>query len=108
MHFTTLYDSAFGYRLPYTHAAVLETLRCSTILPTPSAREATDDFYFRGYPIKKGTSLITNVHAVHYSKSLWGDPQNFRPERFLNASGTAIEKKTVNLLASFGAGTLSK
>lgn len=80
-------------------------LRYSTILPTPTAREATEDFYFRGYLIKKGTCLITNVHAIHFSKYLWGDDvKNFRPERFLNSSGTAVEKKMADLLATFGAG----
>lgn len=49
---------------------------------------------------------MTNVYAVHFSKSLWGDPQNFRPERFLNSCGTAVDKKMADSLASFGAGLL--
>lgn len=81
-------------------------LRCSTILPLPSAREATEDFIFRGYLIKKGTSILTNVHAIHYDEQTWGDPHNFRPERFLNSSGTEIDKKKFDLLAPFGAGML--
>lgn len=91
-------------RLPYTSAAVLEMFRHSTVIPAPTAREATEDFYFRGYLIRKGTAIVTNVHAVHFSESLWGDAKNFRPERFLNADGTGIDKNKADLLETFGAG----
>lgn len=96
-------DSSLKSRLPYTCATILEIFRYSTIAPTPAPREALDDFYFRGYFIKKGTSLITNVHATHFNES-WGDPMNFRPERFLTSSGTEIDQKVADRLNSFGAG----
>lgn len=83
---------------------MLELFRYSTIAPVPAAREATEDFYFRGYLIRKSTSLIFNVHAVHYDERVWGDPLNFRPERFLTEDGTQINQKIADQLQVFGAG----
>lgn len=99
-------DSSMKDRLPYTFATVLEIFRYATIAPTPAPREATEDFYFRGYHIKRGTCLITNVHATHFNEAIWGDPQNFRPERFLNSSGMGIDLKIADRLNSFGAGKM--
>lgn len=31
--------------------------------------------------------MLANIWAVHNDPKLWGDPQNFRPERFLNDKG---------------------
>ncbi len=103
MQYRLLFKLLF-IRLPYTSAAVLEMFRHSTVIPAPTAREATEDFYFRGYLIRKGTAIVTNVHAVHFSESLWGDATNFRPERFLNDDGTGIDKSKADLLETFGAG----
>lgn len=92
-------------RLPYTNATVLEILRQSTVVQLPSPREATEDFYFRGrYFIPKGMSCMPNIYAIHHDKEVWGDPQNFRPERFLNQSETEVKQEVAGKLLSFGAG----
>lgn len=100
-----LITSDMKSKLPYTHATVLEILRQSTIIPMPSPREATEDFYFRGkYFIPKGMPCLPNTYAIHHDKDLWGDPESFRPERFLNKDETALDQKTVDKLIAFGAG----
>ncbi|CAL8148556.1 unnamed protein product [Orchesella dallaii] len=90
-------------RLPYTQAAVLECLRYSVVLPFPPARQASDDFYFHDYFIKKGTVIMPNLEAVHFDEALWGDPRNFRPERFLKKDMT-IDSKLASNLVQFGGG----
>ena len=31
---------------------------------------------------------MINVYSVHMDKDYWGDPETFRPERFLTPEGT--------------------
>ncbi|CAL8127750.1 unnamed protein product [Orchesella dallaii] len=97
-------DSSMKSKLPYTSAVFLEVFRYSTVVPIPTAREATDDFIFRGFFIKKGTGIIANTQAVHFSEKLWGDPYTFRPERFLSEDGSGVDMKKADLLLTFGYG----
>ncbi|CAL8116967.1 unnamed protein product [Orchesella dallaii] len=94
---------AMKTELPYTNAAILETLRYSTVVPFPPMRKAAEDFYFRGYFIKKNTALLPNVYAAHFCESIWGDPHRFRPERFLTLNGE-IDQKLADFVIPFGGG----
>ena len=61
------------------------------------------DTQLRGYDVPKGTWLIGNLHVAHHDKQIWGDPQNFRPERFLNSNGTlTVEKNEAFMPFSVG------
>jgi methyl farnesoate epoxidase / farnesoate epoxidase len=31
--------------------------------------------------------VTVNLRSVHMDKQLWGDPENFRPERFIGPDG---------------------
>ncbi|GLH03092.1 Cytochrome P450 306a1, partial [Gryllus bimaculatus] len=75
------------FNLPYTEAIIRETLRYNTLLPLALPHLAAEDATLGGYDIPKNTIVICNLHAVHHDKELWGDPQNFRPERFLDDHG---------------------
>ena len=45
-----------------------------------------------GYTIpKKDAVLFCNLYAVHNAKKTWGDPEVFRPERFLNDNGEFVK-----------------
>ena len=39
---------------------------------------------FAGYHIPKDTVIAANLYYVNNSKDIYGDPQHFRPERFLD------------------------
>jgi cytochrome P450 len=36
-----------------------------------------------GKVIPKGSIIFAFVYGVHMNENAWGDPQNYRPERFL-------------------------
>ena len=40
-----------------------------------------------GHPIPAGTQVFPNIWALHMNKEAWGDPEAFRPERFLDDNG---------------------
>lgn len=70
--------------LHYLQAIVKETLRMYPPGPLAGPREAIDDCYIGDYHVSKGTRLIVNIWKLHRDPQIWSDPDEFRPERFLN------------------------
>jgi cytochrome P450 len=89
-------------RMPYTCATVEEIFRLSHIAPMPVARKCMADFVYRGYLIHQGTAVFFNTAAVMMDKNYWGDPEVFRPERFLDSSGTKVVNTERNLPFGYG------
>jgi len=56
----------------------------------------------RGFDILKGTLVFANLYQAHHDPKVWGDPEKFRPERFLNPDGTCMRRH--ESLMPFGAG----
>ncbi|XP_071738088.1 xanthotoxin 5-hydroxylase CYP82C4-like [Rutidosis leptorrhynchoides] len=71
-------------KLTYLQAIVKETLRMYPPGPLAGPREAIEDCNIGGYHVSKGTRLIVNVWKLHRDPKVWSDPDEFRPERFLD------------------------
>ena len=80
----------FMLRMPYLEATIHEVLRFSSLVPLGVAHRALEDVQFHGYTIPKGTTVIGNIYKGNNEKSVWGDPENFRPERFLSKDGKSL------------------
>ncbi|KAK7365112.1 hypothetical protein VNO80_13933 [Phaseolus coccineus] len=70
-------------KLTYLQAIVKESLRLYPPGPLSTPREFTENWTLRGYNIKKGTRLITNLWKIHTDNNVWENPLEFKPERFL-------------------------
>ncbi|XP_059158387.1 cytochrome P450 2U1-like [Physella acuta] len=86
----TIYDKA---KLNYLNAFIMETQRVSTILPLALIHECSQDTTVGGYTIPKWTQVLPNLDFVHNDQQVWGDPGNFRPERFLDDHGDVIARE---------------
>ncbi|KAF7987707.1 hypothetical protein HCN44_003570 [Aphidius gifuensis] len=73
--------------LIYTEATIREVMRIATITPLSVAHRAIQNTKLFGYDIPVDTIMMTNLTAMHNDPDTWGDPENFRPERFLNDQG---------------------
>ncbi len=40
-----------------------------------------------GYDIPKGTYIVGNIYQAHRDPVAWPDPEEFRPERFMDEAG---------------------
>jgi len=95
--FPSLSDKA---NLPYLEAVIMELMRFSSLSPI-IPRRAVEDVELRGYFIPKGTSVYANLYELNFDPKIWGDPENFRPSRFLNEFGKIVKNEA---LIPFGYG----
>ena len=94
----------FFTSLPYLQATITEVLRIANIGPTTIAHRAISDTTLLGYKIKKNYTMLGSLISVNMDKKHWGDPETFRPERFINEKGEFIDDPWV---LAFGAGNIN-
>ncbi|KAI0062677.1 cytochrome P450 [Artomyces pyxidatus] len=88
--------------LPYVEALCKEVLRWRTIAPAGVPRTNTQDEVYDGYFIPKGSIIISNVWAILRDPSVYPDPDEFKPERFLTAGGQPRDDPILNTVFGFG------
>ena len=77
----------------YTQAVILEALRLGSVIPVTS-RSAMEDTSIEGHgKVFKGTLCGIGIYSIHRDKSLWENPEEFRPERFISDDGSGIKNK---------------
>ncbi|GFO01914.1 cytochrome p450 2j5 [Plakobranchus ocellatus] len=89
--------------LRYLDAAIKESQRYASVVPL-LPRKVLESFKMNGYNIPKDTVILLNMHSSLHDAKVWGDPENFRPERFLDAKGNLINQEE---LVPFGLGKRS-
>ncbi|KIM35765.1 hypothetical protein M413DRAFT_32229 [Hebeloma cylindrosporum] len=76
--------------LPYVWAIVREVLRWRPVGPLGLPRCTTEDDWYKGYFIPKGTVIIANMWAMNRDPTVYPDYEEFRPERFLDGEGNSV------------------
>lgn len=66
----------------YLDATVKETLRMRPVI-LDIARRLTHEIELGGYRLPAGALVIPSIAAIHYREDLYPQPDEFRPERFL-------------------------
>jgi cytochrome P450 family 2 subfamily U polypeptide 1 len=92
--------------MPYSVATIIELLRYAALVSTvPHA--ALETTTLQGYTIPAGTALMPLFPVVLYDTTFWGDPEEFRPERFLDDKGQLLPPDHPNRkhMMQFGGGT---
>ena len=87
--------------LPYTEAVLQELQRIQTITPLGVPHVTSEDTTLCGYDVPQGSIIVPNMWAVHNDPDVWIEPEQFKPDRFLNESGELIHREE---LIPFGIG----
>jgi cytochrome P450 len=66
----------------YLDAAIKETLRARPVI-VDVARKLTVPATIGGYELAAGTFVLPSIAGLHYREDLFPEPEEFRPERFL-------------------------
>ncbi|CAN0922969.1 Cytochrome P450 CYP82J17, partial [Linum grandiflorum] len=94
--------------LVYLQAIVKETLRLYPPAPTAVPHEAMENCTIHGYHVPKGTRVFANLWKLHRDPNVWSDPDQFKPERFLDNDSGSIDLSGKNFeLIPFGSGRRS-
>uniref|UniRef100_A0A7N2L6Y3 Cytochrome P450 n=2 Tax=Quercus lobata TaxID=97700 RepID=A0A7N2L6Y3_QUELO len=90
--------------LEYLQAILKETMRLYPAGPLLVPHESLEDCTLAGYNIPIGTRLLVNVPKLHRDPSVWVNPTEFRPERFLTTHKDVDVKGQHFELIPFGSG----
>lgn len=97
--FVTMDDRA---KLPYLEAFIHEVQRVACIAPIASVHCSLEcDIEIGGKLIPKGTGILPVIATSHFDENYWENPEEFRPERFLDKDG---KRKINEAFYPFGIG----
>ncbi|KAI3549254.1 hypothetical protein CABS02_08082 [Colletotrichum abscissum] len=74
-------------RIPYITAMIREAFRWRTVAPVAIPHSVVEDDFYEGYLIPKGATVFALSHYIHQDSKLYPDPDDFKPERFLDSAG---------------------
>ncbi|CAI0552748.1 unnamed protein product [Linum tenue] len=77
-------DEAGLNELKYLKLVIKETLRLHTPAPLLVPRESREECEVGGYQIPVKATVLVNAWAIARDPSSWDEPEEFRPERFLD------------------------
>ena len=89
--------------MPYLQATLCEVLRRSATVPftgTTTIRDTT----IAGLHIPENTKVIINIDEIHHDPKEWPEPNEFKPERFLDSDGKFVGWTTKHAFMPFGLG----
>ncbi|XP_069380155.1 cytochrome P450 1D1 isoform X1 [Paralichthys olivaceus] len=90
-------------KMPFTEAFIYEVFRHASYIPFTIPHCTTRNITLNGYFIPKDTCVFINQYQVNHDVDQWGDPDTFRPERFLGPSGL-LNKELMEKVLIFGMG----
>ncbi len=93
--------SADKNSLPYVSAFINEVQRMVNLLPQNLIHKTTRDVTINGYHIPEGTNILPQISTVLYDETIFPNPMEFKPERFLDSNGNL---KKVEELIPFSVG----
>ncbi len=92
-------DPSAIFRLPYLNAVCCETLRIYPVAMLTFPRKVKVPLSLMGYELEPGTAVLGSIYLTHRREDLYPEPDQFKPERFLERQFSPFE------YLPFGAGS---
>merc|ERR1711915_36986 len=80
---------------PFTLAFIDEVHRMASHVPLAVQHWTNEPVELGGHTIPANSIIIPNISQVHHDPNTWGDPEVFRPERFLDSNGKFVKSSKV-------------
>lgn len=80
-------------KMPHTQAVIWESQRMGDIVPLSLAHSNFQPVELDGYIIPAHSVVIPNISSAMFDPSAWENPDEFRPERFLDAENKVTMRK---------------
>ncbi|PPR07073.1 hypothetical protein CVT24_010974 [Panaeolus cyanescens] len=87
--------------LPYIEAIYREVMRWCPPVSMGVPHATTEDDWYKGYFIPKGTTVFGNIWAMTHDERRYQDPMAFKPDRFFDENGNLNDDKRI-LAYGFG------
>jgi cytochrome P450 len=78
-------------KMPYLTAVCQETLRIYPIAMAAFIRVVKTPIKIAGYELPEGTVIVPSIYLAHHREEVYPQPQQFKPERFLERQFSAYE-----------------
>ncbi|KAL8775218.1 MAG: hypothetical protein Q9209_000224 [Squamulea sp. 1 TL-2023] len=102
------FDTVLPSSLPYAHSIFTETLRLYPPVPFELKECIAPTTFPDGTWMPEGSAVIWVPWAMGRSRQIWGDDsEHFRPERWLDTSGSIVLQKSAFEFPVFNAGPRS-
>ncbi|XP_055531617.1 methyl farnesoate epoxidase-like [Wyeomyia smithii] len=88
--------------LPYVEAVICEIQRIANVAPLAIAHRTLQPVQLGAYVVPKNTITMVSIYSLHMDRAYWNDPEVFRPERFMDETGSKLI--THEYFLPFGAG----
>jgi len=82
-------------KMPYTNAVIQESLRFSSFVPLAVGHFTTHDIPVGDYIIPANSILMPNLCHVLHDPEYWKNPEEFNPDRFMDAEGRFVKDERV-------------
>ncbi|CAJ0952443.1 unnamed protein product [Ranitomeya imitator] len=89
--------------LHYLEATIAEVLRIRPVSPLLIPHVAMKDTSIGEYTIPKEARVVINLWSLHHDEKEWLNPEDFKPDRFLDENGHRLYSPSQSYLP-FGAG----
>ncbi|KAL8563155.1 hypothetical protein ACOMHN_065527 [Nucella lapillus] len=97
------------HHMPYVEATLMECHRYADVCPFSLARTAANSDtkgapveVGSGHHVPQGALVVPNLYSLNHDITLWEEPQNFVPERFMVGEGEVTTRPEHLLPFSFG------
>src|SRR6516165_1001777 len=84
-------DPSVLFRLPYLNAVCCETLRIYPVGMLTFSRVTKSRVELMGCSLEAGTVVVGGIYLAHHRMDVYPDPDEFRPERFLERRYSPFE-----------------